>query len=433
MLLQNRSWFRPCLPTPVGAVKGLEPPAGVLESSSDNPAEVASTSATKSTSGFRVRGLLAPIEKYFGRQDVFVPSPPDLGMVSAPQTGIWTKAPTWSYSATVGTVAFLAEPSSKKKKEPDGEYDQMERVFVDISPGLLQLLRSGFVDEQRPAARKTLLSFRLVPAPQRNDSALLAKLPDIFVEYEVDSLSEAQRTAAFNKVSMVLHRMDVDYLSPGHVSDSRYSEQSTIECAAATYNKGFSSELDDWIQQTGASIRGSGRIRPKANLEIQLPRWISAPPLANKAPQGKSVYSNSRPSRAHISAEKEQQRQAQLALERTIKAHYMFASVEHREVIPFEFQGFNLLYTSREGGKIGGRGGSFTLQHKTDEWCTPMKKAAREKRKDFIKASFLLSKLMDDAVRGRLASKSSAKGIESHAEETVEEEEDLNALEQAAA
>ena len=303
-------------------------------------------------------------------------------------SSIWKTPPIWSRCATIGTIAFPGSSVTASSEERVLNLDTQNPFFIDNTPGMLQLLSVLPAKTQDPTLRKDTLSFRLIPSPMQNDPALFPRLPEVFVEYDVNSLADSQPVAALNKVLMLYLHDETQIMQPKRVADLRYTEQAILQCAAKDYAKDLSPDLDSWIDETKQSILGGGRIRPRSTVHINLPHQLVSKLASKPQPKARKPLS---------------ERDKRLEAERTARITYLFAGVEHRELVPFQSSEFELVYTSREGGKMGGRGGSLSLQQSSkDDRTGSLSAKVQSQRARFITAAFEVLRMVDDAVKGTL-------------------------------
>jgi hypothetical protein len=306
---------------------------------------------------------------------------------------VWRRPTNWTFTSAIGTVAHQQEPPSPVRTfMPEGK----PRLFLDTTPGLMQLIPNLELRDQPQDLPRNLLTFRLRPSPLYNEGLTnVHRLPELFIDYAVSPMHDVDRTAKFHKATLVVWQKLADVLLPIRAADIRYTEQITAEISGESYEAGLSRDLDEWIVHTRESIEKGGRIRPRSTVIITLPFWVDKSQVRKSrrkaAPKGNSVYKNV-PQLEPLPIEP--------ADKPTFDVTYEFASVEHRETLPFEFEGYPLLYTNREGGKMTGRGTSLSLKFRTDETWTGPNPEAKKERDKFVLASMQLSELVDRAVRG---------------------------------
>jgi hypothetical protein len=153
-----------------------------------------------------------------------------------------------------------------------------------------------------------------------------------------------------------------------------------------------------WIRKTQSAITQGGRIRVHSPIvKVTIPQFLWWKGGAKDT-----------------SVKKEQSR-----MKKDVTAvPYFFASVEHRQAIPMNFEGFPLVLTSREGGKLGGRGYELKLSTKA-LWPDSDTAKLKAEPEAFYQAAYRLARLVDQAARGDLPVTRSVSHINRHEQQAM--------------
>jgi len=315
---------------------------------------------------------------------------------SKSSTSLWDQSSYFTNSAVIGHILF-----KKHQKIPAQSVKvnslSSERLFVDIVPGLPNLLSylqkdDGFVVE----GSHDSLVFRLVPQFTEHVPSLppiAAQLPDLFIEFHLGS----DQTAMFQRVTAVYEQTSADVMLTGFSTDMRLKSGIT-QAKETQYEDALGPSMEIWIRKTQSAIAQGGRIRAHSPIvKVTMPQFLWC--------KGESTDTTVK--------------KKQLRMEKDVTAiPYFFASVEHRQAISMNFEGFPLVLTSREGGKLGGRGYELKLSTKA-LWLDSDKAKQKAERETFYQAAYRLARLVDQAARGSLPVASSVSHINKHEQQAT--------------
>jgi len=99
----------------------------------------------------------------------------------------------------------------------------------------------------------------------------------------------------------------------------------------------------------------------------------------------------------------------QYSVDGSISAEYIFGGLEYRSTLALDFKGWQLLYTSIEGGKADGRRGELSLKpRRVIDDISDSNKSATAWTEEFLEAAYLLVDTLEgyDSIPGRSVSSS---------------------------
>ena len=302
---------------------------------------------------------------------------------SRSSTSLWDQSSYYVTSAVIGHI-LLNEHQKIPAESAKADCLSSEHLFVDIVPGLSNLLsylqkRDDFVVEDSHDS----IVFRLVPQITEHTPSLppaAAQLPDLFIEFRLSASLGSEQTATFQRVTAVYEQTSADVMLTSFAADMRL-KSGIIQAKETEYEDALGTPMQIWIRKTQSAIAQGGRIRAHSPIvKVTIPQFL----------RHKGEATNT-------AVKKEQ-----LRIKKDVTAvPYFFASVEHRQAIPMNFEGFPLVLTNREGGKLGGRGYELKLSTKV-LWLDGDKAERKAERETFYQAAYRLARLVDQTARGYL-------------------------------
>lgn len=324
------------------------------------------------------------------------------------KSSLWQQAYLDETSASIGHVLFVAQKDRMLKKIPGSEGFRLSQgtTFVDVIPGLRYLIPYLQGAQKELHECYSSLVFRLIPFPRQENKMpkLLTKLgqyvPDIYVEFPIHHLQDSNGDNTIPRVTAALKQIAKPVALPHLACDLKFCRSIT-----QTHNAGeeaiLGATMQEWIKKTQEAINKGGRIRAHSSM-VQVaitPPVLSALGLDLSETRAKqlSIVPNAN------------------ARYPNIGATYLFTTVEHRQCIPMTFEGYPLLLTSREGGKLGGRG--YELKLSMPPSLAHDGEARRADREAFYQSAYRFAKLVDDAVHVRLSKRRKTESIRAESEE----------------
>ena len=318
---------------------------------------------------------------------------------SKSSTSLWDQPSYNIMSAVIGHV--LLNKHQKTPTESTKANDLSSgHLFLDVVPGLPNLLSYLQKDDFAVQSSCDSLVFRLVPQVAGHIpplSPIAAQLPDLFIEFRLDTSPGSERTAMFRRATAIYEQTSADVILPSFVADLRL-KSGIIQAKEAEYEDALGPSMQSWIYKTQSAIAQGGRIRAHSPIvKVAIPQF-----LWHKG-EVKDTTMKKEGSRKKMDV---------------TAVPYFFASVEHRQAIPMNFEGYSLVLTSREGGKLAGRGYELKLSTKA-LWLDGDEAKQKSERAAFYQASYRLARLVDQAARGNLPITRSVAHISKHEQQVT--------------
>jgi len=311
-------------------------------------------------------------------------------------TSLWDQSTYHTTSAIIGHILFN-EHQKLPTQGAKANCISSEHLFLDIVPGLSNLLSHLQKDDDFVVeGSHDSLVFRLVPQVTEHIpslSPIATQLPDLFIEFHLGS----EQTAVFQRVTAVYEQTSADVMLTGFAADMRL-KGGIIQVKKNEHEDSLGPSMQTWIRKTQSTIIQGGHIRAHSPIvKVTLPQFLW--------PKDETK---------DTAAKKEQSR-----MKKDVTAvPYFFASVEHRQAIPMNFMGFHLVLTTREGGKLGGRGYELKLSTKT-LWLDSDQAKQKAERETFYQAAYRLATLVDQAARGSIPASRSISHINKHEQQAT--------------
>jgi len=293
-------------------------------------------------------------------------------------SSLWQQLYQDETSASVGHVLFPIQRELQRS------------TFVDVVPCLHQLL--SFLQQGQTESYEcySSLVFRLAPFIRTRDVPEEVRrvadfMPDIFVEFPVNNPSDLNKDQALPIVSAVLNHKSAFLMFPHLASDLRI-DRMVKQTQRIQREAVLGPSMQEWIQKTQEGINLGETVQAHSSrVHIAItPQFLSALGSDTKEARAKELSQGGTP----------------------LTTPYFYATVEHRQRVSMTFEGYPLILTSREGGKLGGRGSELKLLMPSSHPYNIKEKSTE--REIFYRAAYRLAKLVDDAVHGRLSNKRNA-------------------------
>ncbi len=206
------------------------------------------------------------------------------------------------------------------------------------------------------------------------------KIPAESAKFRLSASLGSEQTATFQRLTAVYEQTSADVMLTSFAADMRL-KSGIIQAKETEYEDALGTPMQIWIRKTQSAIAQGGRIRAHSPIvKVTIPQFLRY--------KGEAT---------NTAVKKEQ-----LRIKKDVTAvPYFFASVEHRQAIPMNFEGFPLVLTNREGGKLGGRGYELKLSTKV-LWLDGDEAKRKAERETFYQAAYRLARLVDQAARGYL-------------------------------
>ncbi|KAI9849424.1 MAG: hypothetical protein M1837_004043 [Sclerophora amabilis] len=253
-----------------------------------------------------------------------IPSSVPVKRVPFPALPRWDAETKWSTYATFGHI--LHEPSKGESATSNPSQlnllPQTPRAFSFTAPRILDAIaqlpgNSGIASEY--------LMINLRPSPwSALGLTLISSAPPVKI---VLSLNRQSKKPSIQSVQAILAERSSDIMMPQLSTDMRLTTLSTLRLQQPT----FDPEIEDFIGRSYLDINGRGRLRTPETVKLLLPQRCF------DFNGGKSA--STADSREY---------------EELVELEYYFTSLEYRQSVPFEIDGWRAQYANIEGGRTGG-------------------------------------------------------------------------------
>lgn len=259
---------------------------------------------------------------------------------SAPRRVYWQSIPKRETSAIIG---HILHPHAKVRQPQEVarssifDRDGPKSTFCKILPGLPQVVPHF----DRPASNNANFSsndlvVRLIPDPwsQSKSTPSESELrPEIRMQFRVDP--DKQNKATFQGMFAILTQNNADVMLPHQTVDVRFT---TSEVLWASKQQALEDqEIAAFVKLVEENVANSGVLRAPARLKLRIPEWTVKT----------AVVTGSRSKSAT-------QKTTGTPKDEEMEVEYLFAELEHRQSVQFEFEQHPLSYAAVEAGKMGG-------------------------------------------------------------------------------
>ena len=228
------------------------------------------------------------------------------------------------YTANNSTIQIVNKQETQKHKLAKGFQQSMlssSRVLHTAVPETLSML--GSMTLQVKSVEQELC-IRLSPLQTfDSDRQAVNSFPDILISITID---EESKTTSLRMVRLMIEEKNLDLLLPGCAVDVRFHSQSSLYGGVIPDR-----HIMQFIKDSNLDVWGQNRLQTPARLKLQLPTCIL--PLFRIKDQ---VTLDASP-------------------QNEISVEYSFTSLDHRSHIGMRYQGSDLVYSTIEAGRMGGR------------------------------------------------------------------------------
>ena len=290
---------------------------------------------------------------------------------------IWSRTPGTQIHAAFGHVLHPMQdgPSAMSIKS---SFDvrgvnrtRSKAVFSSTLPGLSRLLTQLKLPQNSLFTEENL-EYRFLPLPskeQTNDSG------KIYPRLSLRFLINQNRTTRLRGLGAFLGEHITDAIIPDLATDIRFKKQQMVWLYYATTDNNVRAYLDA-IEK---NVQGGGRLTAPRVLRLKIPTWTIRDPKTTVQDEWKKKD--------------------------FIEMNYLFAGIEHRQIMRMGFQGNSLTYTTVQAGQLGGKRGELELRYSRSD--TVEEKSGAQGQIDvlsrFVKSAFKLADLINDSALNRLS------------------------------
>jgi hypothetical protein len=244
-------------------------------------------------------------------------------------------------------------------------------VFSSTLPGLSRLL-TQLKMPQNSLFTEENLEYKLLPLPpkeQTNDSG------KIYPRLSLRFLTNQNGTTRFRGLGAFLGEHITDAIIPDLATDIRFKKRQMVWLYYATTDNNVRAYLDA-IEK---NVQGGDRLTAPRVLKLKIPTWTIRDPKTTVQDEWKKKD--------------------------FIEMNYLFAGIEHRQIMRMGFQGHSLTYTAVQAGQLGGKRGELELRYSRSD--TVEEKSGAKGQTDvlsrFVKSAFKLADLINDSALNRLS------------------------------
>lgn len=191
--------------------------------------------------------------------------------------------------------------------------------MTDI-PKLVPLLNFPKLDLNK---RTSEIRIRLSPSTQQSlETFNQSAFPNLELWIGID---EKTKTTHLRKSRLILTERDSDLLLPDKGVDIRFGAQSYLDSASQSDPSIF-----EYVQKSNLNVWGTSRIQTPANLTLSIPRRALG---AESSVAGPNALDDNG----------------------ALPVKYVFAGLDHRSLLRFQYRGLEMTCTTIEAGQTGGR------------------------------------------------------------------------------
>ena len=264
-------------------------------------------------------------------------------------------------------------------------------VFLKRVPNLSKVIPHLTLSQERPIMET--VSFKLLPNWASSDSPKNVKalyrgelFPEIYVEILVKDDPESGRSARLHQIYAKVQEKHLDTMLPACATDIRFKRAVMVQADIDSVDQNQS--IKDFIQQAKDQYMRFGSVENPSPISITIPKRI----FQRSTGKGNKIG---------------------LHIKDHMNVHYVFASVETRQTIPFVFGEHDVTYNVVDAGKIGGSWEELLL-HMPKTTGEDIEAADIKVHEKFVQAVFALVSRVDLTARGRLQPPQSKRQLETN-------------------
>ncbi|OCL08393.1 hypothetical protein AOQ84DRAFT_340442 [Glonium stellatum] len=244
-------------------------------------------------------------------------------------------------------------------------------VFSSTLPGLSRLLTQLELPPNSLFTEETL-EYKFLPLPSKEQTDDSGKIyPRLLLRF----LIVEDRTLRFRGLGIFLGEHITDAIIPDLTTDIKFKKQQMVWFRSPDADENIRTYLDT-IKE---NFQGGGRLTAPRLLKLKVPTWTIRDP--------------------NIIIQEEWEKQD------FVEMNYLFAGIEHRQIMRMDFHGHSLTYTSVQAGQLGGKRGELELRYsKSDtDKASSGAKGQTEVLSHFVKSAFKLADLINNSALNRLS------------------------------
>jgi len=244
-------------------------------------------------------------------------------------------------------------------------------VFSSTLPGLSRLLTQLKIPQNSLFTEENL-EYKFLPLPSKEQANDPGK---IYPRLSLRFLVNQNGTTRFRGLGAFLGEHITDAIIPDLATDIRFKKQQMVWLYYATTDDNVRVYLDA-IEK---DVQGGGRLTAPRVLKLKIPTWTIRDPKTTV--------------------------QDEWEKKDFIEMNYLFAGIEHRQIMRMGFQGHSLTYTAVQAGQLGGKRGELELRYSKSDTVEEKSGAKGQTYvlSRFVKSAFKLADLINDSALNRLS------------------------------
>lgn len=283
-----------------------------------------------------------------------------------------------TFTATSAIVGHLLHgvPSAPEVATKSAEDAATQRsIFRSATVNISRLFGTMTLLNNLPT---TSLVLRFTPSPwTAAGPGILTSLPPVEMRFAVDTKTKELH---LKDVIAVVESTGSDVMLPDRILDLRFQQRTTARLRTLHHHQ--LAQISEFLKTSQLNLM-RGRLETPPGLTLPIASHLCNAQVS-EAPQN--------------------------SVDESINAEYIFGGLEYRSRLALDFKGWQLLYTSVEGGKADGRRGELSLRPRrvTDD-ISEIKKSSAAWTDEFIEAAYLLVDTLEKygTVPGRFVNSSS--------------------------
>jgi hypothetical protein len=268
----------------------------------------------------------------------------------------WDRQTFTTTSAFVGHVLQEVPGTSEIATRLPGDTAFRRTIFRPTVINISRLLGAMPPLNRLP---QTSLVMRFIPSPWTSEgSQTLTSLPPIEMRFTVD---RETKELQLKDVIAVVESAASEIMLPDRALDLRFHQRTTSRLRTLHHHQ--LPQISGFLKLSQLNLM-RGRLETPPGLTLPIATHLCGGDLSQ------TLFSSP---------------------EKSVDAEYIFGGLEYRSTLSFDFEGWNLLYTSVEGGKADGRRAELRLRPRRISYDTLQeRKSAAVWTEEFVEAAYRL-------------------------------------------
>ncbi|KAI9833024.1 MAG: hypothetical protein M1819_003856 [Sarea resinae] len=279
-----------------------------------------------------------PDEPAAGLTGIQAASPTDGGGNDEPSS-IWQEQLSQETFAVVGHVLHgIPSPQMVKSASIEALKKTQDYRVISTSVTSNSTMLSN-LDFQHSKTTQDL-RLRLIPSPWSSmGKSALDLLPPVEV---IVSINGQTQETTLKDISAIIDKRRADLMMPSSSLDLAFTTHSAVKLLHPWQDQ----HIRDFLEKSNLQLSGRGRLHAPPTLKLRIPsRLMRRDPKDSSVEKGKNDGE---------------------------EMDYLFAGLDYRQHLAFDFDGWTAVYSSIESGRIGGRRGELALRMQRHLPDTPL-------------------------------------------------------------